>query len=138
LWGSKGRPALQNEVLPFSIAEGTQSVHERAEGFIGRAHLRDRGRGEDDANAVDLPGLLVVTASEMTVYLLEDGKPHDNKGASIRAVVQQGGKSTTIEFATDDKKLVAKLSAPIDKGAIVVLTGKDEHDDPINALHVIN
>ena len=81
---------------------------------------------------------LVVTASEMAVYLLEDGKPHDNKGASIRAVVQQGGKSTTINFAADGKKLVAKLSAPLDRGAIVVLTGKDEHGDQFNARYVIN
>lgn len=81
---------------------------------------------------------LVVTASEMTVYLLEDGTPHDNKGASIRAVVQQGGKSTPINFAVDGKKLVAKLPAPLDRGAIVVLTGKDEHGDQFNARYVVN
>jgi hypothetical protein len=81
---------------------------------------------------------LVVTASEMTVYLLEDGKPHDNKAASIRAVVLQGDKSTTINFAADGKKLVAKLSAPLDRGTIVVLTGKDEHGDQFNARYVIN
>ena len=36
------------------------------------------------------------------------------------------GKTTTINLADQDgKKLVAKLPAPLDKGAIVVVTGKD-------------
>jgi hypothetical protein len=81
---------------------------------------------------------LVVTASELTVYLLEDGKPHDSQGATLRAVIQQGGKSATINFAPDGQKLVAKLPAPVAKGAIVVLTGKDHHGDMFNARYVIN
>lgn len=81
---------------------------------------------------------LVVSPTELTVYLLEDGKPHDSKGTSMRAVVQQSGKTTTINFADQDgKKLVAKLSAPLDKGTIVVLTGKDHHGDQFNARYVI-
>jgi hypothetical protein len=82
---------------------------------------------------------LVVTPTELTVYLLEDGKPHDSKGTSLRAVVQQGGKTMTITFSDQGgKKLVAKLAAPLDKGAIVVITGKDEHGDQFNARYVIN
>jgi hypothetical protein len=81
---------------------------------------------------------LVVTASDLTVYLLEDGKLHDSKDASLRAVIQQGGKSTTVNFVPDGKKLVAKLPAPVDKGTIVVLTGKDHHGDLFNARYVIN
>jgi hypothetical protein len=38
---------------------------------------------------------LVVSSTELTVYLLEHGKIHETKGASFRAVVQQGGKTTT-------------------------------------------
>lgn len=58
---SLGRPTLQDEVLPFHIAEGTQALHERSdEGVdrLGPSHLRDRGRGGDEANAVDPPRLL--------------------------------------------------------------------------------
>lgn len=81
---------------------------------------------------------LVVTPTELTVFMLKDGKAHDSKGASLRAVVQQGGKTTAINFADQDgKRLVAKLAAPLDKGAIVVLSGKDDHGDPLNARYVI-
>jgi hypothetical protein len=81
---------------------------------------------------------LVVGQAELTVYLLEDGKPHESKGTTMRAVIQQSGKTTTLDFADQDgKKLVAKLPAPLDKGAIVVLSGKDHHGDRFNARYVI-
>lgn len=81
---------------------------------------------------------LVVGPSDLTVYLLEDGKPHDSKGTTMRAVIQQAGKTTTVDFADQaGKKLVAKLPAPLDKGAIVVLSGKDHHGDRFNARYTI-
>jgi len=81
---------------------------------------------------------LVVGQTELTVYLLEDGKLHDAKGTTMRAVIQQAGKTTTVDFADrDGKKLVAKLPAPLDKGAVVVLSGKDHHGDRFNARYVI-
>ena len=82
---------------------------------------------------------LVVSPTELTVYLLEDGKPHESKGTSLRAVVQEAGKNTTINFVdADGKRLVAKLAAPLGKGAIVVLTGKDHHGDQFNTRYVLN
>jgi hypothetical protein len=81
---------------------------------------------------------LIVSPTDLTVYLLEDGKMHESKGTTLRAVIQQGGKTTTLTLADQDgKRLVAKLPAPLAKGAIVVLTGKDEHGDQFNARYVI-
>ena len=81
---------------------------------------------------------LVVSPTELTVYLLEDGKPHETKGTSVRAVIQQSGKTATVNFVDQKgEKLVAKLPTPLDKGAIVVLTGKDHHGDQFNARYVI-
>lgn len=81
---------------------------------------------------------LVLSASELTVFLLDDGKAESTKGASVKAVVQEAGKATTIELANiDDKKLVGKLAAPLGKGAIVVLTGKDDHGHTITARYVL-
>jgi hypothetical protein len=81
---------------------------------------------------------LVVSPTELTVFLLEDGKPHESKGTSMRAVVQQAGKTTTLDFVDHKgEKLVAKLAAPLANGAIVVLTGKDHHGDRFNARYVI-
>ena len=81
---------------------------------------------------------LLVSPTELTVYLLEGGKSHESAGSNLRAVIQQAGKKTTVAF-TDVKgeKLVAKLPAPLEKGAIVVLTGKDHHGDQFNARYVI-
>src|SRR6266508_6782258 len=56
-----GRPTLQDEVLPFHIAEGPQALHERSDvgtDRLGPGHLRERGPDRDEADAVDLPGLL--------------------------------------------------------------------------------
>ena len=79
-----------------------------------------------------------MSPTELTVYLLEDGKPHESKGTTMRAVVQQGGKTKTINLADQQgKRLVGKLDAPLEKGAIVVLTGKDHHGDQFNARYVI-
>jgi hypothetical protein len=81
---------------------------------------------------------LVVGQTELTVYLLENGKAHESTGTSMRAVIQQSGKTTTLDFADQGgKKLVAKLPAPLDKGAIVVLSGKDHHGDRFNSRYVL-
>ena len=81
---------------------------------------------------------LVISPTELTVFLLENGKPHDSKGTNMRAVIQQSGKTATVNFVDQQgKKLVAKLPAPLDKGAIVVLTGKDHHGDQFNARYAI-
>src|SRR5262245_2815184 len=53
-------PAFQDEVLPFHLAEGPQALHERPGARVdrlGSSHLRDWGRGRDDADAVDLTRL---------------------------------------------------------------------------------
>jgi hypothetical protein len=81
---------------------------------------------------------LVVSPTQLTVYLIEDGKVHEADGASFRAVVQQTGKTKTINLTDEQgKRMVGKLDAPLAKGAVVVLTGKDSHGDSFNARYVI-
>jgi len=81
---------------------------------------------------------LVVSPTELIVYLLEKGKSHESKGTKMRAVIQHSGKTTTLNFVDrDGKRLVTKLPAPLEKGAIVVLTGKDHHGDQFNARYLI-
>jgi len=82
---------------------------------------------------------LIVSAAEMTVYILDDGKVHSTKGSNLKAVVQDSGKVTPVELKdVDGKKLVGKLATPLSKGAIVVLTGKDDHGHAVSARYVIN
>ena len=81
---------------------------------------------------------LVVSAAELTVYILDNGEVHDTKGVKLKAVVQDAGKTVNLDLAAvPGKKLVAKLPAPLGKGAIVVLTGKDDHGDVISARYVL-
>jgi len=82
---------------------------------------------------------LVVSPTELTVYVLDHGKVDDTKGIKIRAVVQSAGKTTNIDLVdVEGKKLVGKLSAPLGKGAIIVITGKDDHGHVISTRHVLN
>jgi hypothetical protein len=81
---------------------------------------------------------LVLSPTELTVYLLENGKVHETTGASFRAFVQQRGKTTTFNLIDQaGKRSVGSLDAPIEKGAIVVITGKDRHGDRVSARYVI-
>lgn len=81
---------------------------------------------------------LVVSATELAVYILDHGKPHETKGVKIKAVIQHEGKTVSVDLAdAAGKKLVGKLPAPLAKGAIVVLTGKDDHGDVISARYVL-
>lgn len=81
---------------------------------------------------------LIVSPTELTVYIHEHGKPEDLKGAKFRAVIQQGGKNNTVTFVVDGKKLVAKLAAPLGKGAIVVVSGTGGDNHIISSRYVID
>lgn len=80
---------------------------------------------------------LVVTATELAVYIIDHGKVHDAKGVRLRAVIQQDGKTTSVDFAVEGSRLLAKLAAPLGAGAVVVLTGRDEHGDVISSRYVL-
>ena len=80
----------------------------------------------------------MLSPTEITVYLLEGGKSHKSTGTKVRAVILQGGKTTTVNLVDQEgKKLTGKLGAPVEKGAIVVITGKDHHGDVISARYTI-
>jgi hypothetical protein len=81
---------------------------------------------------------LVVSATELTIYMIDHGKPHTTKGVSLRAVVQDGGKTTQIPMVdVKNEKLVGALPAPLSKGAIVVISGKDDHGAAVSARYTV-
>jgi hypothetical protein len=81
---------------------------------------------------------LVVTPTELTVYIIDHGKVHSTKGVNLRAIIQQGGKSTTVPLVdVGGTKLTGELKVPIAPGAIVVITGKDDHGDVLSARYTI-
>lgn len=81
---------------------------------------------------------LVIAGTELAVFILDHGKVHDTKGVKIKAVVQHEGKTVNVDLVdSEGKKMVGKLPAPLGKGAIVVLTGKDDHGDIISSRYVL-
>ncbi|WP_375461095.1 hypothetical protein [uncultured Enterovirga sp.] len=68
----------------------------------------------------------VSTDREIAFYVLEeDGKPLDTKGLTGRAIIQEGGKSTTVALAAAaPNKLAGPLAAPLGKGARIVMTSR--------------
>jgi len=55
----------------------------------------------------------------------DDGSPMSMKGVDARAVVQDGGKTTTVPLAAaEPNKMVGKLQAPLNPGARVVVSAK--------------
>jgi hypothetical protein len=81
---------------------------------------------------------LVVSPTELVVYLLEDGRVHESTGTTMRAVIQQSGKTTTINLADQGgKRLVGRLAEPAKAGAIIVLSGRDHHGDALSARYVL-
>jgi hypothetical protein len=82
---------------------------------------------------------LVVSPAEFVVYIIDHGKVHETKGVKLKAVIQDAGKTTSIDLvAADSKRMIGKLAAPLGKGAVVVLTGKDDHGEVISARYVID
>lgn len=80
---------------------------------------------------------LITGSTEITVYLLDDGKVEAPKGATVRAVIQDGSKNETVTLTVDGNKLVGKLNAPLNKGARVVISGKDGAGHTVQGRFVI-
>ena len=104
--------------------------------------LRQRWRRPKGPNGGQIAGKgahqteLVLSPAEVAVYILDNGKAHDPKGVKIKAIIQESGKTTSVDLASDGKKLVGKLATPVGKGAVVVLTGKDDHGDILSARYI--
>ncbi len=88
-----------------------------------------QGNGPNGGQLADVDGHpveFVASASELTFYFSDhDGGPEPTKGASGRAVVQAGGKTTIVKLAPAvPNRLVGKLDAPLPAGAKIALTSK--------------
>lgn len=99
----------------------------------GAAH--DMATGPHGGQVVDVKGHHVeftVKDTAITVYLTDDkDAPIASAGAEARAVVQDAGKSASINLAPADPNLLTgTLASPLAAGAKVVIAGKlsDGHE----------
>ena len=67
---------------------------------------------------------LVITPTQLVLYLTNHGKPLVPADNAIKATIQQGDKRTEVLMKAEGDKAVASLASPLAKGAVVVLSGK--------------
>src|SRR5829696_6905070 len=78
------------------------------------------------AKAEGHPIEFVSSGQEIAFFFSDDdGSPMSMKGVDARAVIQDGGKTTTVTLAAEEpNKMVGKLAAPLNPGARVVVSAK--------------
>ena len=92
------------------------------------AAAHEMTKGPNGGPVVDSSGHhleMVARGTEIVLFLTGEGDaPHPSAGAkNARAIVQDGGKTATIQLqAADPNRLVGVLPAPLGKGARVVVT----------------
>ncbi len=81
---------------------------------------------------------VVIAPTEISVYLLHDGKVSTVEGATVRAVVQDGGRTINVALAASGaNRLVGRLEAPLASGARLVVSGRDGHSHSVSARFVV-
>ena len=110
--------------LPARLVLGSALILASVSGAV--AH--EAAKGPNGGAVVDVAGHhveFVPSATEMTFYLTgEADAPIASTGAKVKAIAQDAGKTAQIDLApVEPNKLVGKLTAPLTKGAKVVVSG---------------
>lgn len=80
---------------------------------------------------------LVIEPTRLVLYLTNHGKPLSAKDNAIKATVQDGGAKAEIKLTVEGDHLVGPLSAPLNKGAIILLSGKTEDGHGVSARFTV-
>lgn len=79
---------------------------------------------------------LLLKPDALILYLTNHGKPLVPADNAIKATIQEGGKKTELFLKAEGDHAVAKLATPINKGAIIVLSGKISGGHALSARFV--
>ena len=79
---------------------------------------------------------LVIAPTELTVFLVDHGRPAEMRGASARAVIQDGGRTITVQLVAGGNRLTGRLEAPLTKGARIVISGRMADGHTVQARFV--
>ncbi len=80
---------------------------------------------------------LVIEPTRLVLYLTNHGKPLSAKDNAVRATVQEGGKKSEIKLTVEQDRLVGPLAQPLQKGAIILLSGKTEDGHGVSARFTV-
>ena len=90
------------------------------------AWSHDVARGPNGGPVVESAGHhleMVAQGTELTIHLMEEDNKPTSARAGARAIVQQGGKTTTVPLEpAPPNRLVGRLPVPLDKGARIVVS----------------
>jgi hypothetical protein len=80
---------------------------------------------------------LVIEPTRIKLYLTNHGKPLSAKDNAIKAVIQDGAAKSEVKLSVENDYLVGPLAAPLQKGAIVLLSGKTEDGHGVSARFTV-
>lgn len=102
----------------------------------------EEAKGPNGGQVVDASGHhieFVPAPKELTFYLTDEkGKEITSAGTKARALLQDAGKTTSLELSpAEPNKLTAKLAAPLAPGAKVVVTAVMADGHSVQARYVL-
>lgn len=80
---------------------------------------------------------LVIEPTRVVLYLSNHGKPLSAKDNAIKVTIQDGTKRSEVKLKVEADHLVGPLDAPLNKGAIVLLSGKTEDGHGVSARFTV-
>lgn len=80
---------------------------------------------------------LVIEPTKLVLYLSNHGKPLSAKDNAIKVTIQDGPKKSELKLKVEADHLVGALDAPLNKGAIVLLSGKTEDGHGVSARFTV-
>lgn len=79
---------------------------------------------------------MVVDAGTLVFHITEHLQPYDMSGSTFKVFIQTKAGTQALEAKPDGAKLIADLPSALPTGAKIVLTGKDDDDNPLQARFV--
>lgn len=80
---------------------------------------------------------LVIEPTKVVLYLSNHGKPLSAKDNAIKVTILDGDKKSELPLKVEADHLVGLLAAPLNKGAIVLLSGKTEDGHGVSARFTV-
>lgn len=80
---------------------------------------------------------LVIEPSKIVLYLTNHGKPLSAKDNAIKVTIQDGAKKSEVPLKVESDRLTGTLAAPLNKGAIVLLSGKTDDGHGVSARFTV-
>ncbi len=80
---------------------------------------------------------LVIEPTKVVLYLTNHGKPLSAKDNAIKVTIQDGPKKTELKLKVEADHLVGQIDAPLNKGAIVLISGKMDDGHGVSARFTV-